>query len=542
MTVSVGFLGGLGEIGRNCAVLEVDGRLALIDCGLMFPDEDMLGIDLVLPDFTSILERPDDLECVVLTHGHEDHIGSLGYLLREVNVPIYGTALSVEFARSRLEELGVSPQLRPVEMKEWVEAGPFKFALVGVAHSVPQAAGVVFDTPEGLIVHSGDFKLDPTPIDGSPTDLTTFAGFGRQGVRLLLADSTNAERPGFVPSEATVGPKLTELVAAATGRVIIACFASHVHRVQQAVDAVLADDRHFALLGRSMIRNVEVTTGLGLLEVPNDRVKTVDELLGMDASKTAVICTGSQGEPFAALSLMAGGEHRSIHLEPGDTVILSATPIPGNETKVSRVINNLLRQGVTVFHGRNSPVHVSGHAAQEELKVLYNVISPQSMVPVHGEYRHLVANAAVAREVGIDDVHICEDGDRVVLEGGDLRVERGALPAGFVYLDGSGLGDVDAVLRDRRHLADDGVLVVTVGMDMHSGKIIIGPDVDSHGVTDDTEGIHKVVAERIREAIGDLELPTDLDTVRRKVRSAAGRKVKQELRRRPVVYPVVLEV
>jgi len=436
MTVSVGFLGGLGEIGRNCAVLEVDGRLALIDCGLMFPDEDMLGIDLVLPDFTSILERPDDLECVVLTHGHEDHIGSLGYLLREVNVPIYGTALSVEFARSRLEELGVSPQLRPVEMKEWVEAGPFKFALVGVAHSVPQAAGVVFDTPEGLIVHSGDFKLDPTPIDGSPTDLTTFAGFGRQGVRLLLADSTNAERPGFVPSEATVGPKLTELVAAATGRVIIACFASHVHRVQQAVDAVLADDRHFALLGRSMIRNVEVTTGLGLLEVPNDRVKTVDELLGMDASKTAVICTGSQGEPFAALSLMAGGEHRSIHLEPGDTVILSATPIPGNETKVSRVINNLLRQGVTVFHGRNSPVHVSGHAAQEELKVLYNVISPQSMVPVHGEYRHLVANAAVAREVGIDDVHICEDGDRVVLEGGDLRVERGALPAGFVYLDG----------------------------------------------------------------------------------------------------------
>ena len=542
MTVSVGFLGGLGEIGRNCAVLEIDGRLALIDCGLMFPDEDMLGVDLVLPDFTSILERPDDLECVVLTHGHEDHIGSLGYLLREVNVPVYGTSLSVELARSRLEELGVAPQLRPVEKREWMEVGPFKFALVGVAHSVPQAAGVVFDTPEGLIMHSGDFKLDPTPVDGLPTDLATFAGFGRQGVRLLLADSTNAERPGFVPSEATVGPKLNELVAGATGRVIIACFASHVHRVQQAVDAVLADDRYFALLGRSMLRNVDVATGLGLLQVPEERVKTVDELLAMGPSQTAVICTGSQGEPFAALSLMASGEHRSIKLEAGDTVILSATPIPGNETKVSRVINNLLRQQVSVFHGRNAPVHVSGHAAQEELKTFYNVIAPQSLVPVHGEYRHLIANAAVAREVGIEDVHVCEDGDRVVLENGKITVERAVLPAGLVYLDGSGIGDVEAVLRDRRHLADDGVMIATVGVDMHSGKILIGPDVDSHGVTGDSEEIHKLVADRITEAIGELELPTDLDTVRRTVRSATGRKIKQELRRRPVVYPVVIEV
>lgn len=542
MTVSVGFLGGLGEIGRNCAVLEIDGKLALIDCGLMFPDEDMLGVDLVLPDFTSILERPDDLECVVLTHGHEDHIGSLAYLLRELNVPVYGTPLSVGLARSRIEELGIPPQLRAVEKREWVEVGPFRFALVGVAHSVPQATGIVFDTPEGLIVHSGDFKLDPTPIDGLPTDLATFAGFGRQGVRLLLSDSTNAERPGFVPSEATVGPKLKELVAGAEGRVIIACFASHVHRVQQAIDAVLADDRQFALLGRSMLRNVEVAGGLGLLEAPADRMHTIPELVELDPSKTAVICTGSQGEPFAALSLMASGEHRSIHLEPNDTVILSATPIPGNETKVSRVINNLMRQGVTVFHGRNAPVHVSGHAAQEELKTFYNVVNPQSVVPVHGEYRHLVANAAVARSVGIEDVHILEDGDRVVLSGGELTVEKGVIPAGLVYLDGSGIGDVEAVLRDRRHLADDGVMVVTVGMDMHSGNIVIGPDVDSHGVTGDSEEIHKLVADRVAESLAELELPTDLDTVRRKVRSATGRKIKKELSRRPVVYPVVIEV
>ncbi len=542
MTVSVGFLGGLGEIGRNCALLEVEGKLALIDCGLMFPDEDMLGVDLVLPDFSSILERRDDLECVVLTHGHEDHIGSLAYLLREVNVPVYGTALSVEFARSRIEELGIEPKLHALEKREWVEVGPFKFALVGVAHSVPQATGIVFDTPEGLVVHSGDFKLDPTPIDGMPTDLATFAGFGRQGVRLLLADSTNAERPGFVASEATVGPMLTKLVAAATGRVIIACFASHVHRVQQAIDAVLADDRSFALLGRSMLRNVEISTELGLLAAPDDHLTTVDALLEMDPARTAVICTGSQGEPFAALSLMAGGEHRALKLHPDDTVILSATPIPGNETKVSRVINNLMRQGVTVFHGRNAPVHVSGHAAQEELKTFYNVIDPQALVPVHGEYRHLVANAEVARSVGIDDVQICEDGDRVVLDGAETRVERGVLPAGLVYLDGLGIGDVEGILRDRRHLADDGIVVVTVGMDMHSGKILIGPDVDSHGLTGDSEEIHKRVAASIVDGLEQLELPTDLDTVRRKVRSVTGRKIKKELRRRPVVYPVVIEV
>ena len=542
MTVSVGFLGGLGEIGRNCALLEVDGKLALIDCGLMFPDEDMLGVDLVLPDFSSILERPDDLECVVLTHGHEDHIGSLGYLLREVNVPVYGTALSVAFAKSRVEELGITPILHAVEKREWVEVGPFKFALVGVAHSVPQATGIVFDTPEGLIVHSGDFKLDPTPIDGTPTDLATFAGFGRQGVRLLLADSTNAERPGFVASEATVGPKLTELVAGAKGRVIIACFASHVHRVQQAIDAVLADDRNFALLGRSMLRNVEISTELGLLNAPDKNITTVDELLKMDPSQTAVICTGSQGEPFAALSLMASGDHRSIKLEANDTVILSATPIPGNETKVSRVINNLMRQGVTVFHGRNAPVHVSGHAAQEELKTFYNVIEPQSLVPVHGEYRHLVANAGVARSVGIEDVHICVDGDRIVLDGDETRVERGALPAGLVYLDGLGIGDVEGILRDRRHLADDGVVVVTIGMDMHSGKIVIGPDVDSHGLTGDSDEIHSLVSASIVEELNQLDLPTDLDTVRRKTRSATGRKIKKELQRRPVVYPVVIEV
>ncbi|MBA2336457.1 MAG: ribonuclease J [Acidimicrobiia bacterium] len=542
MTVSVSFLGGLGEIGRNCAVLETHGRLALIDCGLMFPEEEMLGVDLVLPDFSWVIDRRRDVCCVVLTHGHEDHVGALAYFLREVPVPVYGTALTVELARSRVEEIGIEPDLRAVKTGEWIEEGPMRFALIDVAHSVPQATGVVFDTDEGLIVHSGDFKLDPTPIDGSPTDLGAFAGFGRRGVRLLLADSTNAEIPGFTPSEATIGQPIADLTARAEGRVIIACFASHVHRVQQAVDAVVGAGRKIAFLGRSMLRNTEVAARLGLLEVPKGSVLPLDELLSLPPRQTAVICTGSQGEPFAALSLMAQGEHRAIKLRKGDTVILSATPIPGNETKVFRVINNLARLGVIVHHGRNAPVHVSGHAARDELATFINVVSPQAFVPVHGEYRHLVAHAELASTVGVTQVEVCEDGDRVVLRKGRLRVERAAFPAGYVYIDGSGIGDVDGVLRDRRHLADDGVLIVTVGVDMASGEIVVGPEVDSHGITDDTKALHTDITAAVEKAVAELSTPIDRDGLNRTVRRESGRIVKRTLDRRPVVIPVLLEV
>ncbi len=542
MSVRLTFLGGLGEIGRNCATIEMDGRLALIDCGLMFPEEDMLGVDLVLPDFAHVVDRSRDVECVILTHGHEDHVGSLAYFLREVNVPVYGTPMTVAFAKSRVEELGVTPELHPIEAREWVEAGPFKFTLVQVSHSVPQAAAVVLDTPEGIVMHSGDFKLDPTPIDGKPTDLPTFAGFGRRGVRLLLSDSTNAERPGVVPSEATIAEPLRELTQGATGRVILACFASHVHRVQQAVDAMVAARRKFAFLGRSMLRNTETATELGLLTVPKGYRVEMDDLLDMPPERTGVISTGSQGEPFAALSLMAAGQHRSIKLQSDDTVIISATPIPGNETNVSRVINNLMRRGVTVYHGRNAPVHVSGHAAQEEIKIFLNVVRPQAFVPIHGEYRHLVANAALAREMRVPEVEVLEDGDAVVLEGGTLKVERDSVPAGYVYLDGSGIGDVEGVLRDRRHLADDGAVIVTVGVDVHAGEVIYGPDVDSHGLSDEPEELHKAAAEAVIEGIASLEVPLDLDTLRRKVRSSAGRAIKRHTARRPVVFPVLIEM
>jgi ribonuclease J len=542
MTVKIGFLGGLGEVGRNCASIEIDGDVALIDCGLMFPEEDMLGVDLVLPDFASVLSRAEDLNCVILTHGHEDHIGALVYLLRDVNVPIYGTRLTIEFARARIEEHGITPDLRAVEPYEWVDHGPFRFTYIPVSHSIPDAAGIAFDTPEGIVLHTGDFKLDPTPIDGVPTDLRSFAAIGARGVRLLLADSTNAEREGYVPSEVTVGERLNEIVAHADGRVLVACFASHVHRVQQAIDAVVRDGRKFAFIGRSMLRNSEIAGDLGVLDIPKGSLVDLSDLVDMPDADTAIISTGSQGEPFAALSLMSAGEHRSVSLSEDDTVIISATPIPGNETRVSRVINNLYRAGVTVFHGRNTHVHVSGHAAAEELKTFYNAVRPDALVPVHGEYRHMVANAALGEAMHIPEVEICEDGDVVVLEDGEMLVERGAIPSGYVYVDGTEVGGADSIIRDRRHLADDGVLIVTIGINFSTGEILIGPDVDSHGVTSDEDELHAIIKERVEQSVASLEYPIDPDLLRTRVRNSATRAVKKSVNRRPVVLPVVIEV
>ncbi|NHZ70038.1 MAG: RNase J family beta-CASP ribonuclease [Proteobacteria bacterium] len=542
MSVKIGFLGGLGEVGRNCASIEIDGDVAMIDCGLMFPDEDMHGVDLVLPDFASILERKDDFNCIILTHGHEDHIGALAFLLREVSVPIYGTSLTIEFARARIEEYGITPDLRVVEQYDWVDHGPFRFTFVPVSHSIPDASGIAFDTPEGIVLHTGDFKLDPTPIDGVPTDLRSFATIGKQGVRLLLADSTNAERPGYVPSEVTVGERLDEIVGHAEGRVIVACFASHVHRVQQAINAVVRDGRKFAFIGRSMLRNSDIASELGVLDIPDGSLVELSDLIKMPDSETAIISTGSQGEPFAALSLMAAAEHRSVTLSEDDTVIISATPIPGNETRVSRVINNLYRAGVKVFHGRNTHVHVSGHAAAEELKTFYNTVRPDAMIPVHGEYRHMVANAAIGRDMRIPEVEVCQDGDVVVLEDGELRIERQAIASGYVYVDGTEVGEADAMIRDRRHLADDGVLIITVGMNLSSGEILIGPDVDSHGVTTEEDDIHALIVERVRASIEGMDEPIDIDVLRRRIRNTATRAMKKAAKRRPVVLPVVIEV
>lgn len=544
MSVSVTFLGGLGEIGRNCAAIEIEGRIALIDCGLMFPEEDMLGVDLVFPDWAWLVDRADDVECVILTHGHEDHMGALGYFLKEINVPVYGTRLSVELASGRIEELGVEADLRPTRMKKWVKHGPFRFQLIPVSHSVPEAAAVAVDTPEGIVLHSGDFKLDPTPIDGRPTDLPAFAALGGRGIRLLLSDSTNAEKDGFVPSESSVGQPIADVIRDAPGRVIAACFSSHVHRVQQIASAGIAEGRTVAFFGRSMHRNTAIAAELGILDLPEESVVDVKELGELPPEKQLLITTGSQGEPFAALSLMSQGRHKFVELGETDTVLISAKPIPGNETAVSKVISNLIRRGAAVVHGQSHHVHVSGHANREELLTFLNVTRPRAFVPVHGEYRHLSAHGDLAKAMGVKSVEVLEDGDRLVLDGKKETVERRAVPAGYVYLDGSSIGDVqNAVLRDRSHLADDGVVVVTVGIDHATGEIHYGPDLDSHGLMDDPSAVLEKAANQVREAIETHESGrTDLGEMQKTVRQAAGRVIRAETAKRPVIVPVVMEI
>jgi len=544
VSVSVTFLGGLGEIGRNCAALEVEGKIALIDVGLMFPEEDMLGVDLVFPDWSWLVERKKDVSLVVLTHGHEDHMGALAYFLRDIDVPVYGTELSIKMAEGRIEEVGVEADLRTVQQNKWVSHGPFKFKLIRVTHSVPDASAIAFDTPEGLILHSGDFKLDPTPIDGRPTDLPAFASLAKQGVRLLLGDSTNAEKDGFEPSESSVGQPIADVIRDAPGRVIAACFSSHVHRVQQIADAGVAAGRKVAFFGRSMHKYTSLATDLGILHVPEGSLVDIKELPDFPQQQQLLITTGSQGEPFAALSLMSQGRHKFVELGEGDTVLISAKPIPGNETAVSKVISNLMRRGARVIHGRNSHVHVSGHAARDELLTFLNLIRPTAFVPVHGEYRHLAAHAQLARVMGVRQVDVLEDGDRVIIDGKKTFVERRAVPAGYVYLDGSGVGDVQGgVLRDRSHLADEGVVVVTVGIDHDNGEIVFGPDLDSHGLMDDPSAVLEKTADAVRSAIESHDSGrTDHAEMQKTIRSAAGKVIRAETARRPVILPIVMEV
>ena len=544
MSIKVTFLGGLGGIGRNCATLEVEGKIAVIDCGLMFPEEEMLGVDLVFPNWGWLVERKEDVVCVVLTHGHEDHIGALAYFLADLNVPVYGTRLTLEMARGRIDELGVEADLRPVEPGRPVEIAPFKFALINVAHSVPDACAVAFDTPEGVVLHSGDFKLDPTPIDNRPTDLPSLAALGRQGVRLFLSDSTNAERLGFVPSERSLADPIRVIIGDAPGRVIAACFSSHIHRIQQITDAGIATGRKVALFGRSIQRNTTAAQELGRLHLAENTIVDIVELLKLPPDQQLLITTGSQGEPFAALSLMAQGRHKYVEISEGDTILLSATPIPGNETAVSRVINQLLRRGARVVHGRNADIHVSGHGSRDELLTMLNVVRPASFVPVHGEFRHLAAHAELARTAGVKSVEVCEDGDVVIIDGDQTRVERRAVPAGYVYLDGDSVGDVKAILRDRSHLADEGVVVVVVAVSPQSGEIVYGPSFDSHGMMDNPDIVLEKASQAVREALEERLKADghDSSVLQQVIRQAAAKVIKAETSRRPVILPVLLEL
>jgi ribonuclease J len=549
--VKITFLGGLGEIGRNCACVEIDDRIMLLDCGLMFPDIDMLGIDLVLPDFSYVYDNADRVVGCILTHGHEDHAGGLSYLLRDLSFPIYGSALTLGLARNRIDEAGLlgRTELIPVNDGERRRIGPFDVEFIPVTHSVPQGFATAFHTPQGVILHSGDWKLDLTPVDGRLTDLGRMGALAHEhGIRLLLGDSTNAEEQGHSHSESSVGQVLYDLFHDYEGRrIITTCFASHIHRVQQIADAAISFNRTVATMGMSMKKNVRLAREMGLLRIPERSLRDIEDIADLDPGKVCVISTGSQGEPMSALALLAASENRWLRLGADDVVIMSSHPIPGNEANVSKVIDGLVRMGAEVVHSGISDVHATGHAKAEEIKTLFSITKPEWFVPVHGEYRHLMAHARLARIMGVEDDHVevCEDGDQIVL--GDRGLERTAkkVPAGYFYVDGI-LGDVGAgVLRDRRVLAEEGVVVVIVAVDVTTGAIITGPEIITRGwvyapeAEDLLDQCAEVVSDAIKEAFQADAL--DIETLQRKVRRAAGKFVSEQTRRRPMIVPVVME-
>ena len=546
------FLGGVGEVGRNMAAVEMDDRLLIVDVGLSFPSGDMPGIDLVLPDFDFVRNRARDVEAVVLTHGHEDHIGALPYLLRELDavVPVYGTPFTLALLRGKLDEHGVTDRadLRTAVPGEGASIGPFAMRFLRVTHSIPDGMAVAVDTPYGTILHTGDFKIDQTPLDGRPTDLHGLAEEASgAGVHLLLSDSTNAEEPGYTSSERTVGPVVQRIIANAPNIVVAACFSSHIHRIQQIVTAAVADGRVVAFLGRSMHNSVRAARELGLLQVDERDVVDIEEVKDLDPGRVVVICTGSQGEPYSALSLMASRQHKWVKLQEGDTVVLSSSLIPGNEPAIHRVVDALYRTGADVYHMPADPVHASGHAAAEELRLMLSLVRPRWFIPVHGERRHLQHHARLAEEVGIphDHVIICEDGD--VVEVGE-RVEKvDRVQAGMTFVDGLGIGDVGGeVLRDRRKLAGDGVVVVVVTVDSQTGELLSGPDIVNRGfVYEETsmdileEARVRVVASLADSAEADV---VDRSALQQNIRRVLGRYFNEVTQRKPVILPIIMEV
>jgi ribonuclease J len=546
--VRITFLGGLGEIGRNCAAFELDGKILLLDCGLMFPEAEHLGIDLILPDFTWLHENADRVIGCILTHGHEDHAGGLSYLLRDLSFPLYASALTLGLARNRIEEAGLlnRTSFNVVEDGERRMIGPFDVEFIPVTHSVPHGFATAFHTPQGVILHSGDWKLDLTPIDGRHTDLGRIGAIEvEEGVRLLLADSTNAEEKGYTRSESSIGESLRTIFAAnAKRRIVIACFASHIHRVQQICDIAIEQGRKIATLGLSMKKNIRLARDMGLLNIPDASICDIADLDEVAPEKVCVISTGSQGEPMSALSRMASNDNKWIRIGPDDTVILSSHPIPGNETSVGKVIDGLHRMGAEVIHSGIADVHVSGHAKSEELKTLLSLSRPEWFVPVHGEYRHLFHHGRLGELMGVepDKVLISLDGDLLELTDEGLQ-KVGEVPAGYLYVDGAGLGDVgQGVLRDRRILAEEGVVVVIVTVDVKSGEIIAGPEIITRGwvYAPEAEDLLEEARAAVIRGIEEAD-ETDVETIRRHARKALGQFVSDRTRRRPMIVPVIME-
>ncbi|AJE02336.1 ribonuclease J [Geobacter pickeringii] len=543
-------LGGLGEIGLNMALFEYGDDIIVVDCGLMFPEPHMLGIDFVIPDIAYLRERADRVRGIFLTHGHEDHIGALPFVLQEISPPLYGTALTLGFVREKLKEFDLDGyvDLEVVKPRETVAAGTFEVEFIRVSHSIVDGCALAIRTPEGVVIHTGDFKIDHTPVDGELTDLATFARYGTEGVLALMADSTNVEREGFTLSERVVGEAFDEIFPRCPGRIIVAAFSSNIQRVQQAVDAAARCGRKVLLNGRSMVANVAIARQLGYLRIPDGILTDLKELPRLPKEEVCMITTGSQGEPMSSLARIAMDDHKQIKLEQGDTVILSSRFIPGNEKTISDLINHLYRRGAEVYHEKVSEVHVSGHASQEELKLILNLVKPRFFIPVHGEYRHLVKHARLAQMVGVpaERCLLAVNGDVI-----SFRDERGGIAdrveTGRVFIDGKGIGDVgEVVLKDRKHLSEDGMVVVIIAINQYTGEVIYGPDVVSRGFVFEDESqeyldeTKKIVLDTL--AGMTIEARTDWGEVKQEVRRVLRRFFNKTIERRPVILPLILDM
>jgi ribonuclease J len=536
-------LGGLGDIGRNMTVLEYRGKLLIVDCGVLFPEETQPGVDLILPDFAYIQDRLDDVAAVILTHGHEDHIGAVPYLLRhKQDIPIVGSQLTLAFVESKLKEHRITAYTHAVKEGMTEKFGEFSVEFIAVNHSIPDALAVAVTTDAGTILITGDFKMDQLPLDGRVTDLNAFARLGDKGVDLFLVDSTNAEVPGFVTSEKDIIPTLQQVIGGASGRVIVASFASHVHRVQQIIDVAVKNNRKIAFVGRSMVRNMALASDLGYLTIPGGALISSDEMTDMPDDQTVLICTGSQGEPMAALARIANQDH-AISVGPGDTVILASSLIPGNENAVYRIINDLTRLGAHVVHKGNALVHVSGHAAAGELLYCYNIVKPKNVMPIHGEWRHLRANADLAIKTGVPESRVMLAGDGIVVDlvNGKASIV-GAVPCGYVYVEGSTVGEVsESLLNDRRVLGEDGFLSIVAAIDFSERKVIAGPQIHARGFSKE-ESVFEEILPKIKSTleVALAEGVTDTHQLGQMVRRVAGKWVGEKHRRRPMIVPLII--
>ena len=542
-------LGGLGEIGKNMTAFRYGDDMILIDAGLMFPEDDMLGIDLVIPDISYLIENQDKLKGIFLTHGHEDHIGALPYVMKQIDCPVYGTALTLGILEGRLKENGVSSEnCSIIKPGDKITAGAFKLDFIRVNHSIPDAIAIAINTPIGTIIHTGDFKIDHTPVDGQVTEFNKFAEYGDRGVLALLADSTNAERPGFTPSEKMVGKTFDDEFRYAKNRIIVATFSSNVHRIQQVIDAALKYDRKVAVIGRSMVNVVNIAKELGYLKAPEGEIIDIDETHNYTPDKIVIITTGSQGAPMSALTSMAMNDHKKVDIMPGDTVIISATPIPGNEKLVSRTIDHLYKLGADVIYEKSNGVHVSGHASQEEIKLMHNLVRPKFFIPVHGEFRHLIKHANLAQSLGMpkENIVIAENGSVIELTKNSIGI-NGKVPAGKVLVDGLGVGDVgNIVLRDRRQLSQDGIMIVVVTIDKENCHVVSGPDIVSRGFVyvREAEGLMDEAKDKVQLALEKCEENgvSEWSAIKSTVRDSLGRFLYERTRRRPMILPIIMEI